>query len=98
MEDGIDLRELVRALLRHKLMIVVFTLMAALAGLVAGSRAKPLYGATALVSLADLPYTIRLEQVTQKSAIAPKTYPDLAVSDDVLAKLLESGRAGYALT
>jgi succinoglycan biosynthesis transport protein ExoP len=93
MEDGIDLRELVRALLRHKMMIVVLTVVAALAGFAAGSVTKPVYRATALVSLADLPYTIRLEQVTQKSAIAVRTYPELAVSDEVLAGLLESARS-----
>ena len=98
MEDGFDLRELVRALLRHRLMIVVLTVMAALAGFVAGSAVKPFYKATALVSLADLPYTIRLEQVNQKSAIAVRTYPDLAISDEVLGKLLESGRAGLPST
>src|SRR5205085_9561165 len=81
------------ALLRHWRMIVVLTVLAALAGFIAGSSAKPAYRATALVSLADLPYTIRLDQVNQKSAIAVRTYPDLAISDEVLAKLLETARA-----
>jgi uncharacterized protein involved in exopolysaccharide biosynthesis len=92
MEEAFDLRQLLQALLRNKVLILLLTLAAGVAGFIAGSLATPVYRATALVSLAELPYTLRLEQVNQQTALPADTYPALAISDAVLSDLLLAAR------
>lgn len=93
MEDEIDLREYVRALIRRWRLIVALTVLGAL---VAGSVSlllPPVYEATALVSVSPSRYSLRLEGVTQNTVLPLKAYPDLALSDEILGQVFTQVRA-----
>ncbi|OGO49413.1 MAG: hypothetical protein A2W37_08055 [Chloroflexi bacterium RBG_16_63_12] len=87
MEDEIDLREYVNVLLRHWKMIVVLTMVAAVAVGVVSFIMPPTYEATALISVAQARYTLRLEGVSDGGPLPLKAYPDLAVSDEVVSEV-----------
>ncbi len=87
MEDEIDLREYVRVLLQHWKMIVVLTMVAAVAAGVVSFMMPPTYEATALISVAQARYTLRLEGVSDGGPLPLKAYPDLAVSDEVVSEV-----------
>lgn len=85
MEDEIDLREYVRVLLQHWKLIVTLTVLAAVLAGGVSFLMPPTYEATALVSVTQPSYSLRLEGVSQGALLPLKAYPDLALSDDVVA-------------
>jgi len=94
MEDEIDLREYVMVLLRHWKMIGALAIMAAVVAGGVSLLLPPTYEATALVSVAQPRYTLRLEGVPQGPPIPVKAYPDLALSDGVLSRVFSEVRDG----
>jgi uncharacterized protein involved in exopolysaccharide biosynthesis len=87
MDDEIDLRRYVLALLRGWKLIVALAAAGALAaGLLGLLRARE-YEATALVAVARLPYALQLTGVNQAVALPAQGYRDLAQSDEVVAQV-----------
>jgi uncharacterized protein involved in exopolysaccharide biosynthesis len=87
MDDEIDLRRYGQALLRNWLVIAVLTVVAAGA---AGGLSLLLpnqYEATALVSVAPPRNGLRLEDVNQTTTLPVRAYPDLALSNDLVAEV-----------
>jgi uncharacterized protein involved in exopolysaccharide biosynthesis len=91
-DDEIDLRLYVRALLRQWKLIVAVTVAAALLAAAAALLLPRTYGAVTLVSVGQPPYSLRLEGVNQGQVVPARTYPDLALSDSVIT--LAAQRAG----
>lgn len=86
MEDEIDLREYVRVLLQRWKLILGLTVVGATIAAVVSLVLPPTYESTALVSVAQGRYTLRLDDATQGALPLPlKAYPDLALSDEVVA-------------
>ena len=92
MDDEIDLRTYIGALLKHKYWIVGLALVAAAAGLIASLLSRPVYEATALVAVIAPSYTMQFDprvQTTTDVSRPYKAYPALATSDGVLAALID---------
>ena len=92
MDDVIDLRTYIGALLKHKYWIVGLALVAAAAGLIASLLSRPVYEATALVAVIAPSYTMQFDprvQTTTDVSRPYKAYPALATSDGVLAALID---------
>jgi uncharacterized protein involved in exopolysaccharide biosynthesis len=93
MDDEIDLRQQVAILLRHWKLILLLTLIGAAAAAVFSFILPNVYEAAALVSVSPPRYTLRLEGVEQAAALPVGAYPELAMSDDVLAVVYDQARA-----
>ena len=90
MEDEIDLRSYVAALLKYKYWIIGTALIAAVAGLVVSLLLPPVYQATALVAVIAPRYTMQFDPRVETSTSISRpyrAYPALAVGDEVLAAL-----------
>ena len=90
-EQGIDLRPYIPKLWSKRYWIIGFGLLGAVLGLVISSLITPTYEATALVA-ATLPrerleFDARIQTVTEPQPL--DAYPDLAVSDALLVRLLD---------
>jgi len=91
MEDEIDLRSYVAALLKYKYWIIGTALIAAVAGLVVSLLLPPVYQATALVAVIAPRYTMQFDPRFEAStdvSLPYKAYPALATGDEVLAALI----------
>lgn len=106
-EDEIDLRQYVVIALRYRRIIAAVTVLTALVTTVVVLVLPASYQATALTSVTPPRYSLRLEGVNQANAAgAPqqqpmKSYPDLALSDEVVAGVLvkfESGLPNHLQT
>lgn len=92
MDDEIDLRVYIRALLKFRYWIIGLALVAAVTALIASMLVRPVYEATALVAAIAPSYTMqfdpRFETITNASQ-PYRAYPTLATSDEVLATLID---------
>jgi succinoglycan biosynthesis transport protein ExoP len=98
MEDEIDLRQYVVVLLKYWYWIVGLAVIAAVVVFAAGSTSPPVYQTTTLVTATQSRYELQFDprfQNVQDSAVQSllteqyRTYPALAVSDDVFKQLAE---------
>jgi uncharacterized protein involved in exopolysaccharide biosynthesis len=89
MEDEIDLREYIRALLRNWKLIITLTGLATALAVIISLLTPPTYQATALMSVAQPRYALRLDGADAEASPLPtKAYPDLALSDDVVGEVM----------
>jgi uncharacterized protein involved in exopolysaccharide biosynthesis len=87
MDDEIDVRRYGLALVRNWVLIAVLTVVAAAAA-GAWSLLQPnQYEATALVSVAPPRNGLRLDDVNQTTVLPVRAYPDLALSNDLVAEV-----------
>ena len=93
MEDSIDLRWYVYALARQRVRLVAFVLAGILVGAVVSLILPPTYKAAALVSVAQPQSSLRLDGVTNSAPLPLRAYPELALSEAVLAPLFQQTRA-----
>lgn len=92
MDDEIDLRVYIRALLKYKYWIIGLALVAAVSALIASLLMRPVYEATALVAVIGPSYTMQFDprfEATTNASQPYKAYPALATSDEVLATLID---------
>jgi succinoglycan biosynthesis transport protein ExoP len=92
MDDEIDLRSYIRAVLKYKYWIMGLTLVAAAVALIASLLLRPVYEATALVAVIAPSYTMQFDprfETTTNTSQPYKAYPALATSDEVLAALID---------
>ena len=85
MDDEIDLRQYWRSLTRNWLVVAVLTVLAAATAAGVSLLLPNQYEATALVSVAPPRNGLRLDDVNQTSSLPVRAYPDLALSNDVVA-------------
>jgi uncharacterized protein involved in exopolysaccharide biosynthesis len=86
-EIEIDLRRHFEVLLRHWWLIVVTTIIVALAAYIWQSLQPPAYQAVALVAITKSQYTLNFDprfETVANTTQAYKAYPELAKSDDLL--------------
>jgi uncharacterized protein involved in exopolysaccharide biosynthesis len=92
MEDEIDLRQYIEVLLKRWKWIVALTLIAALtAAAISFFVLRPTYEASALVLITSPRYQLRFDprlETVSDIETASKAYPSLAMSDDLLQKVL----------
>lgn len=91
MEDEIDLREYIDVLIRHWKAIVALTVIAAIVAGVVSFLLPPTYEATALVAAVQPKYQMRFDpkfETLNNTQLPLKAYPALAISDDVLLKVI----------
>jgi uncharacterized protein involved in exopolysaccharide biosynthesis len=91
LDQEIDLRPYIRALISRWWQIAVIALVAAVAAFVVSSLIRPTYEAAALVAVTEPRYVLQFDprfQTVNDIQPAAQAYPELAVSDDVLAELL----------
>ena len=93
MEDSIDLRWYVHALAQQRVRLVALVLAGLLVAVVVSLIWPPTYKAAALVSVAQPQSSLRLDGVTNNTQLPLRAYPELALSDAVLAPLFEQTRA-----
>lgn len=90
MEDAIDLRPYLEALVRHWAWLVVAAVLGALLAFGISRLIPPAYEATALVVISEpsqrVQFDPRFETVTDDQPV--KAYPELAKSDELLRNLL----------
>jgi succinoglycan biosynthesis transport protein ExoP len=92
MEEEIDLRAYIAVLLKHKYRIGGLAVVAALVAFGVSSVLSPTYEATALVAITQPRYAMRFDPkfATMDNIEPPyKAYPDLAVGDEVLSRLID---------
>ena len=92
MEEEIDLRAYIAVLLKHKYWIGGLVVIAALVAFGVSSMLSPTYEATALVAITQPRYAMRFDPkfATMDNIQPPyKAYPDLAVGDEILSKLID---------
>lgn len=91
MEDEIDLRPYLEALLKNWKWILGAAILAAVVAFIASSLLPPTYEATALVAVTKpgqlVQFDPRFEAVAETQPL--KAYPELAASDQVLQELLK---------
>src|SRR5687768_14253699 len=87
MDDEIDLRRYWRALLRNWALIAALAFVTAAAAAVMSLLTPNRYEAIALVSVAPPRNNLRLEDVNQRTTLPVRAYPDLALSNDLMAEL-----------
>ncbi|RMF47781.1 MAG: hypothetical protein D6755_04665 [Anaerolineae bacterium] len=94
MDDVIDIRQVIRTLLRYRGWIVALTLGAAVVALVVSLLLPPTYEATALAVMTPTQYKLqfdpRIETVINPVDMQIDVYTGLATSDDVVQKLFAS--------
>lgn len=93
MDQEIDLRPYLLALISHWWQIAAITLVAAVAAFLLSSLGDPTYEAAALVAVTEPRYVLQFDprfQTVSDIKPASQAYPELAVSDDVLSDLLAS--------
>ena len=97
MEEEIDLRQYIIVLIKYWYWIAGLAILAAVVAFVVGSFNPPVYVATALVTTTQSRYELQFDprfQNVQDSAIQSllesqyRTYPTLAVSDDLMQRLV----------
>lgn len=93
MEDEIDLRQYIEVLLKRWKWIVALTLIAALmAAVISFFVLQPTYEASALILITSPRYQLRFDprlETVSDIETASKAYPSLAMSDDLLQKVLD---------
>jgi uncharacterized protein involved in exopolysaccharide biosynthesis len=87
MDDEIDLRRYWLALLRNWVVVAGLTVVAAVAAAAISLLLPNQYEATALVSVAPPRNGLRLEDVNQTAVLPVRAYPDLALSNDLVAEV-----------
>jgi uncharacterized protein involved in exopolysaccharide biosynthesis len=87
MDEEINLRQYALALVRNWWLIVGLAVVAAGAAAVMSFLTPNTYQATALVSVSTPRNSLRLEDVSQSTNLPVRAYPDLAVSNDVVAEV-----------
>jgi len=91
-EDEIDLRPYVEALIKNWKWLVGAAVLAAVVAFVASSLLPPTYEATALVAVTQpgqlVQFDPRFEAVAENQPL--RAYPELATSDEILQELLDS--------
>ncbi len=92
MEDEIDLRAYIQIVLRGWRLIIGLTVLGALVAGGVSFILPEIYEATALVSVSQARYSLRLEGASQNVALPLKAYPDLAFSDEVLTRVFDQVR------
>jgi len=85
MDDEIDIRRYVLAVVRHWRLIIALTLIGGLAAAGVSLALPNTYEAIALVSVTAARTTLRLDSVNQDTSLPVHAYPELAMSGDVLA-------------
>ena len=92
MDQDIDLREYIAALLKYKFWIAGLALGAAIVALVVSLFLPPTYRATALVAITKPKYEMQFDprfELVSGNAVPPyKAYPLLAMGDELLATLI----------
>jgi uncharacterized protein involved in exopolysaccharide biosynthesis len=84
MDDEIDLREYLRPLVAHWMLILGLGVLAAVVAAVINLSVPPTYQAESLVSVAPASYSLRLAGAATALPVPLKAYPDFALSSDVL--------------
>ena len=92
-DDEIDLRRYVQGMLRYWPLIVAVTLVAAAAATLISLREKASYEALALVSVSAPRYNLQLDGGTANGPLPVHAYPELAVSDDMLAQVVSQSQS-----
>jgi succinoglycan biosynthesis transport protein ExoP len=91
LDQEIDLRPYIWALIARWWQIAVIALVAAVAAFIVSSLIRPTYEAASLVAVTEPRYLLQFDprfQTVNDIQPAAQAYPELAVSDDVLAELL----------
>ncbi|MCC7360942.1 MAG: hypothetical protein IT317_15775 [Anaerolineales bacterium] len=88
LDDEVDLRQYVWAVLRNWRLVAGLAIVTGTVAAGLGLLRQPVYTATSLVSVAQLPYSLRLEGVVQTEPLPERSYQDLALSDEVVAAVL----------
>ena len=92
MEEEIDLRAYIAVLLKYKYWIGGLAVVAALVAFGVSSMLSPTYEATALVAITQPRYAMRFDPkfATMDNIQPPyNAYPDLAVGDEILSRLID---------
>jgi uncharacterized protein involved in exopolysaccharide biosynthesis len=93
MEDEIDVRKYVAVLIRQWKWIVGLAVVGGLAALIVSSLIRPTYEAPTLVVITrpryQLQFDPRIESVTDPQLQPYKAFPELAMSDELLAKVID---------
>lgn len=91
MEEEIDLRPYIKAIIKHWYWILGTALLAAIVVFAVASFAPPTYQATALIAVVSPRDVIQLDlRIREATTTQPlKAFPQLALSDQVLQTLLE---------
>lgn len=91
-EDEIDVREYLRLLAAHWKLILGLGVLTAAVVLVIKLALPAHYEAEALVSVAPAQYSLQLEGVAVGQPIPVRTYPDLALSSEILQEVFTDVR------
>lgn len=84
MDDEIDLRRYVQAVLRHWRLILLLTVIGSVAAAGISLALPNMYEAVALISVATSRTTLQLQGINQDPTLPVRAYPELALSGDVL--------------
>ncbi len=96
MEDDLELRRYIRAVLRLGWLAVLIALLAGVAGWGYASVSATSYQATTLLAVSRPPFALDLDAVAQNNQLPVKTFGELALSDGVLQTLHERLQAAGA--
>ncbi len=93
MEDDLELRRYIQALMRRSWLILLLALAAGAAGFGYAALRRPAYQASTLLAVSRPLFALNLSGVDQNTQVPVKLYGELALSDQVLQTLVEQLQA-----